>query len=79
MFIGKQILCGYVKIFKFRTEDQSVRVKEHSGGEYVLSVAVSVVSDYCMANVVTMNSKLKQSSSVPHFISNLCSPDASSQ
>ena len=73
MFMCKQILCGYVKIFKFRSEDQSVRVKEHSGGEYVLSVAVSVVPDYCVAHVVTMNSKLKQSSSVSRDILSLIS------
>ena len=64
----KKILCGYVQIFKFRTEDQSVRVKEHSGGKHVLSVAVSVVSDYCVTNVVTMNSKLKQTSLVSRDI-----------
>ena len=64
MFIGKQILCGYVQIFKFRSKDQSVRVKEHPGREYVLPVAVSVVPDYCVSDVVTMNSKLKQTSSL---------------
>ena len=80
MFIGKEILCGYVQIFKFRSEDQSVRMKEHPGREYVLPVAVSVVPDYCVSDVVTMNSKLKQISSMAcDTNSELSSPDASAR
>ena len=53
-----QNLGNISKSIKF-PKNKSVGVQEHSGWENILSVAVSVVSNNCVANVITVNPKLK--------------------